>query len=131
LFAEAFAYRGLSVAGIDIKDEMIAAAKHFVPSGEFKIGKAELIPFDDKSYDLVFYGLVLHETDDLLHALKEGRRVARNGVAALEWRYAVEDFGPPLEHRLTPERIGETAKLAGFIKIDRIPLKQMILYRMS
>jgi len=130
LFAEAFANKGLSVTGIDIKNEMLVAAKEFVPNGEFKIGKAELIPFDDASFDLVFYGLVLHETDDLLQALKEGKRVARKGAVVLEWDYVIEEFGPPLEHRLSKDKVSENARLAGFQKVGRIRLKQLVLYRL-
>jgi len=131
LFAEAFAQRGLAVSGIDIKEEMISAAGEFVPEGEFKIGQAEHLPYEDASFDLVYLGLVLHEADDALEALKESRRVARSRAAILEWRYAVEDFGPPLEHRLAAEIITSMANRAGFQSVEAISLKCLILYRLE
>ena len=36
IFAEAFAAKGLQVAGIDLRDDMLEAARGYVPSGEFK-----------------------------------------------------------------------------------------------
>ena len=41
IFAEAFTQRGLTVAGIDINENMIAEAKRLVPAGDFKVGSAE------------------------------------------------------------------------------------------
>jgi SAM-dependent methyltransferase len=64
VFAEEFFKRSLSVAGIDLNPGMVEIAKGYVPEGEFKIAKAEEIPFKDKSFDLVFMGLVFHEVDD-------------------------------------------------------------------
>lgn len=131
LFAEGFARREVSVSGIDINEETIMAAREFVPSGEFKLGKAEHMPFEDDSFDIVFYGLVLHETDDLFQALKEGKRVARIGAIALEWQNVEEEFGPPLADRLSSDDIRETAMSAGFRKVDCISLNQLILYRLT
>ena len=64
LFAEAFAARGLAVAGVDILPEMVEAARQFVPEGDFRLGPAEALPFPDDSCDLVFMSGVLHEAED-------------------------------------------------------------------
>ena len=64
IFAEAFAARGLVVAGIDANPEMVKTAKGYVPQGKFKLAPAEAVPYPDKSFDLVFLGHVLHETDN-------------------------------------------------------------------
>ena len=52
---------------------MLTAAKTFVPKGTFLHGTVEDIPLKDKSFDIVFMGLVLHESDDIMKALSESR----------------------------------------------------------
>ena len=131
VFAEAFAAHGLEVSGIDAKPEMIATSLRFVPSGHFQLAPAEAIPFPDNTFDLVFLGLVLHETDDAVKALQEARRVAGLGVAGLEWPYRDEEFGPPLAHRLKPETIAGLAQQAGFKAIESQSLTNLTLYQLS
>lgn len=131
IFAEAFAKRGCQISGIDIKEEMIAAATRFVPSGNFRIGAAENIPFDKNAFDIVFFGLVLHETDNLLKTLTEAKRVAKKGVIALEWPYVSGEKGPPLNHRLKSEDIRSCSLQAGFMKFEMIELKHLVIYKME
>ncbi len=130
LFAEHFVRRGFKVCGIDINPKMIAAARRYVPQGEFKISGAEAIPYRDQSFDIVFFGYVLHEVDDYLKALKEARRVCRKRVSILEWRYEQQEFGPPIEHRLKPEKVISWAKQAGFSSIETTQLTHLVLYRL-
>ena len=131
IFAEAFAARGLVVAGIDANPEMVKTAKGYVPQGKFKLAPAEAVPYPDKSFDLVFLGHVLHETDDAFKALQEAHRVARQRVAVFEWPYLDEEFGPPLAHRLKPETIGDLARQAGFQEFEAVPLEHMAFYRLK
>jgi ubiquinone/menaquinone biosynthesis C-methylase UbiE len=84
LFAEAFVQRGLEVAGVDVNPEMIAAARQFVPQGDFREATAEALPYPEGSFDLVFFGLLLHESDEPLDVLQEARRVSRQRVCILE-----------------------------------------------
>jgi len=130
LFAEGFAAQGLEVTGIDANPEMIEAARRFVPQAHFRRAPAELLPYSEDTFDLVFLGLVLHETDDALSALREAHRVARLGVAVLEWPYQEAAYGPPLAHRLRPETVISLAQIAGFQNIDTLPLTQLVLYRL-
>ena len=129
IFAEAFAERGLRVIGIDIREDMLAAAREHVPDGTFMLGQMEALPQDDNAVDLVFMGHVLHEADDLRVALDEARRVARKRVAALEWVHQEEDYGPPLWHRLEPETVEAAATAAGYAGVVTITLPHMVLYR--
>jgi ubiquinone/menaquinone biosynthesis C-methylase UbiE len=131
LFAEQFAVKGLQVTGLDANPEMLPAARQFVPSGIFQLGIAEKMPFSDKSFDLVFMGLLLHETDNLLAALSEAYRVAINRVAILEWPDEEANFGPPRNHRLSFEKIQSAAHEAGFINVDSFHLKHLVLYRLE
>jgi ubiquinone/menaquinone biosynthesis C-methylase UbiE len=131
LFAEAFAARGLSIAGIDPNKELLALAARLVRSAEFKEGIAEAIPYADGTFDIAFLGHVLHETDDPAAALKEARRVSTKRVVVLEWPYIKEEQGPPLEHRLEEETIMKLAAQAGLGRVDRVRLARTDLYRMS
>lgn len=128
LFAEQFAASGMKVEGLDVNPDMIPAALVFVPTGDFHIGVAEKMPFEDDNFDIVFMGLLLHEVDDLLKALSEAYRVAKKRLAVLEWPFEEQPIGPPLEHRLSSEQI-ETASIeAGFKNIKQHKLENLVLY---
>jgi ubiquinone/menaquinone biosynthesis C-methylase UbiE len=131
LFAEVFDRRGLKVAGVDANAEMITAAQGYVPRGEFREAVAEALPYPDASFDLVFFGLVLHEADEPLKALQEARRITRQRVCILEWPYPEGEFGPPLAHRLSPEEIENLARQAGFTQVESIQLDYLVFYRLT
>jgi ubiquinone/menaquinone biosynthesis C-methylase UbiE len=131
LFAEEFSKRGLEVAGVDVNPEMIAAVKHYVPTGDFRESTAEVLPFPDTAFDLVFLGLLLHESDEPLKVLQETRRVSRQRICILEWPYHDAEFGPPLAHRLNPTKIADMARQTGFAHLETIPLTHLVLYRLA
>lgn len=130
LFAEEFYSRHITVAGVDINPEMIKTAKEYLPECEFKLSAAEAIPYKDKSFDLVFMGLVFHEVDDYYKALSEAKRIARVSAAILEWPYIKEERGPALEIRLKEEFIKELSEKAGYSKVEIFPLNQLVLYKL-
>jgi len=131
LFAEEFARRGLAVSGVDVNPEMVVAAREFVSSGDFSQAEAEALPFLNSAFDLVFMGILLHESDEQLMVLREARRVARRRVGILEWAYREEEFGPPLAYRLNIEDFTDMASKAGFAKSETFPLAKLVLYRLS
>jgi ubiquinone/menaquinone biosynthesis C-methylase UbiE len=131
LFAEAFADGSRRVDGIDPEAGLLEVARRLVPAAGFREGTAESVPFPERSFDLVFFGHVLHETDDPVRALTEARRVARRRVVVLEFPYRNDEMGPPLAHRLSPSRVLELAAAAGFSKTERIELDHMDLYRLE
>jgi ubiquinone/menaquinone biosynthesis C-methylase UbiE len=128
LFAGSFSNHGLKVSGVDANPEMLAAARQFVPTGDFREGTAEALPYPDGSFDLVFLGLVLHESDEPLKSLQEARRVARQRVCILEWPYREGLFGPPLAHRLKPEDLIDWFQKAGYRKWTVTGLIDTALY---
>ncbi len=131
LFAEAFSRRGLEVTGVDANPEMLIAARRYVPNGDFREGTAEALPYQDGSFDFVFLGLVLHESDEPLKSLMEARRVARKRVGILEWPYQEGVFGPPLAHRLNPEDLANLFRKAGFQKWKATGLSNTVFYRLE
>lgn len=103
VFAEAFARLGLFTVGLDPRADRLEVARSRVPHARFVEGRAESLPFPDRSFDLAFFGLALHHLDPL-PALREAARVARR-VAVLEWPHREEEVGPPLERRLSLEAL--------------------------
>lgn len=131
LFSEAFVQHGLEVAGVDVNPEMIVAAKQFVPKGDFRESTAEALLYPDASFDLVFFGLVLHESDEPFKVMQEAWRVSRQRICILEWPDQEGEFGPPLAHRLNPTEIANMARQIGFTHLERIPLTHLVLYRLT
>jgi ubiquinone/menaquinone biosynthesis C-methylase UbiE len=131
IFAEAFSKRGMKVTGIDPNPEMLRVAKEFVPTGIFLDGIVEEIPLKNNSCDIVYLGHVLHESGDIIKALSESKRVARQHVCILEWPYKQEEGGPPLEHRLKTEEILAAAKQVGFSSVETIQLQHMVFFRFT
>lgn len=131
IFAEAFALRNITVVGIDSNPEMVTFAKDHVTDASFREASAESLPFADKSFDIVFMGHLLHESDAPGSVLAEARRVAKYRVAILEWPHRTEAFGPPLDHRMEAEAIKRLAHKAKFIQFQKFELQHMAFYRMT
>lgn len=131
VFAEAFARLGLDVSGVDSNPDLLEIARSFLPYADFQAACADELPYEDKFFDLVFLGHVLHETPDPLSVLKDARRVARRRVAILEWPYSRDEQGPPMEHRMAPETVVRLAREAGFCEIEHINLTHMDFYRLA
>ena len=131
IFAETFAKRGFFITGIDPNPEMLKAAQQFVPNGTFQEGIVEKILLKDKTFDLVFLGHILHESDNIMSALSESKRCAKKRVAVLEWPYKQDESGPPIEHRLKTEDILAAASIVGFSKMETIQLNHMVLVRLT
>ena len=71
-------------------------------------------------------GLLLHESDEQLQVLERSPTAWRAiRVGMLEWAYREEDFGAPLEHRLSPDALMDLAIEAGFSKCEVIPLTKL------
>jgi ubiquinone/menaquinone biosynthesis C-methylase UbiE len=131
VFAEGFAAGGMRVSGLDANPVMVAEAGKYVPSGTFKLGIAEKLPFDDGTFDLVFMGLLLHETDDPQKAVDEAFRVTRRRLTILEWRKEEQLFGPPQTDRLSEQQIATFGHEAGFKEIATNKLRDLVLYCME
>jgi ubiquinone/menaquinone biosynthesis C-methylase UbiE len=131
IFAEAFLARGFEVVGVDADGAMLELARQHVPEAAFKQAPAKAIPYDNGQFDLSFLGLLLHETNDPVQALREARRVSRSRVVVLEWPCVNDGHGPPLEHRLSVERVLDIAKRAEMQYVDHQRLTHTDLYRMA
>lgn len=73
------------------------------------------VPLPDGIAGAVLLSNVLHESDDIRGILAEGRRILAAGgrLAVLEWRKERTEKGPPVEERLPPDQVVETANSVG------------------
>ena len=131
VFAEKITALGLSVTAIDASLPMLQTAKSYVPGTFLNQAIAENLPFKNASFDVLFMGLVFHETDDHLKAMREAHRVSRQRTALLEWDCENLKFGPPHPDRVSPEQLTAFAHTAGFKQIETIHLEYLVLYRLD
>ena len=66
---------GIPVVGVDPTGELLAAAKRHDPTVDYRLARAERLPFPDASFDLVVSFLTLIDIADFRAALKEMARV--------------------------------------------------------
>lgn len=86
-------FLNVEVAGIDINKYVIEEAKRKVPEGNFKVAKADKLPFPDKSFDIVFTDAVLMYVDDkkIVETIREFLRVAKKALIFVEWHSYIGD----------------------------------------
>ncbi|NSW54264.1 MAG: class I SAM-dependent methyltransferase [Anaerolineae bacterium] len=128
LFAEAFARRGLQVAGVDPNPAMLAEARTHLPGVPMLEGSAEALPCGDKAFDLAFMGMVFHEVHDPERALREAARAARVGIALLEWPPRLSLHGPPLEHRVKLKDLARLCQVIGLGEPRMAELTHKVLF---
>ncbi len=77
--AEIAAARGAQVSGIDAAEAMLSIARSRVPTGDFRQGDLEDLPFADESFDVVTGFNSLQYAGNPVAALREAGRVAARG----------------------------------------------------
>ena len=87
VLAREAASRDASVTGLDRNEGMLAMARRITPSVEWKLGRAEQLPFADGSFDAVVSQFGLMFFDDKAEALREMWRVlkASGRLAVAVW----------------------------------------------
>lgn len=107
-----------AVCAVDPSPPFVQACEERFPEVDVRPGRAEALPFDADSFDVVLAQLVVHFMSDPVAGLAEMGRVARPGgiVAACVWDHS-GDRGPlssfwKAVHDLDPETPGE-ASLVG------------------
>jgi SAM-dependent methyltransferase len=74
---------GVAAVGIDPTEALLARARALDPSGEYRAGRAEALPFANEAFDLVVSYLTLIDIPDVERAVGEMARVLRPGGALL------------------------------------------------
>lgn len=94
---------GGRLAGIDLSPEMIRVTGASLPAGaDLRVGVAELLPFQDDSFDVVVMNCCLGLTLDRGQALAQARRVLhRDGAFLLADAVTLADLPPGLGRSLS------------------------------
>lgn len=79
------AQRGCRVAGVEVGKNLVTKLRE--TGIDAQLGRAEELPFEDRSFDTVVFQYVLHHCESLAQALREAVRVARCSVFVLEAWY--------------------------------------------
>lgn len=66
--------------GIDPSEKLIDIAKQSYPNKKFLVGKAEELPFPDKSFDYVISLTAVQNFDDVKKSISEIKRVAKGNA---------------------------------------------------
>jgi len=85
-FSEALAaHFDAEVVGIDPSEKMLEQAQRKLrdPRVRYQLGCGEIIPLPNDSVDLIFMSMCFHHFDDHTRAVRECRRVLRDGGAAV------------------------------------------------
>jgi ubiquinone/menaquinone biosynthesis C-methylase UbiE len=67
--------------GIDPSEKLIGIAKKNYPKKKFLVGKAEELPFPDRSFDIVICVTSIHNFDDVRKGIFEMKRVGKDRFA--------------------------------------------------
>ncbi|OAI30929.1 methyltransferase [Methylosinus sp. R-45379] len=82
-FCRVLASKNISVVGIDPTEDLISRARQRDPAGDYRIGRAEALPFDADSFDLIVSYLTLIDIADFRGGLTEMVRVLKPGGTLL------------------------------------------------
>ena len=90
VFLRLAADRGARAFGLDASEALLAIARERVPEAELRAGDMQFLPYDDDSFDLVTGFTSFFFADDIVAALREAGRVARQGAPVV-----IQVWGPP------------------------------------
>jgi SAM-dependent methyltransferase len=87
LAAQLAAKLGTDVTGIDASEAELVIARERVPTGDFRSGEMEELPYADASFDVVTGFNSFQYAEDPVNALRQARRVVKPGgyVAMVTW----------------------------------------------
>jgi SAM-dependent methyltransferase len=83
IFCEMAAKRGAQVSGLDASEPLLAIARERVPSGDFRSGEMEELPYDNQEFDFVTGFSSFQFAANPVKALQEASRVSRTGTVVI------------------------------------------------
>lgn len=118
-------------AGIDISPKMIEKARLNVPKGDFSVGKANPLPWNDSSFSRIISIEAAYYFDDPLASFKEFRRVLKKGGKfAIVIEFFLENKGSHVWEKQLPFKVNllsendwsDLLRKAGFadVRFERI-----------
>lgn len=82
---------GCECAGIDLSDQMIAAARRDNPGPQYHVMHSDRLAFADGEFDFVIFNYVLHHVDALDATIAEAKRVGKHVIL---WESCAGDRQP-------------------------------------
>ncbi len=95
IFCEMAARLGAKVSGIDAAEALIAIAGERVPDGDFRVGEMEVLPYEDRAFDVVTGFSSFQFAANPANAVREASRISRTGTVV------IGVFGKPEESEST------------------------------
>jgi SAM-dependent methyltransferase len=83
IFCEMAAKRGARVSGIDAAESLLAIARERVIDGDFRTGEMEVLPYVDRTFDVVAGFSSFQFAASPVNALREATRVSRTGTVVI------------------------------------------------
>jgi SAM-dependent methyltransferase len=96
VFLRAAADAGAEVAGLDASEGLLEVARKRVPEAELRLGDMQAMPHEDDSFDVVTGFNSFFFADDMVAAVREAGRVARQGAPVV-----IQVWGRPARCDLT------------------------------
>lgn len=108
LLGELLGRNGEGITGLDLTDAMLQQARNALPKGTFVQGRAEDLPFPDKSFKSVYVCSAIVYFTDVDAVLREAYRVLENGGFFAYQAVSLDSYvvGVELQNALT-EAFGE------------------------
>jgi len=148
--AAAAVARGARASGLDLSSGMIERARAACPAGEFKVGDAQALPWNDSEFDAVVSNFGIQHLPDPDRGLAEMFRVLRSGgrLAFSVWEraelspgqrlldQAIERHGeqagempaaPAAQRFAAPDEARRTLAAVGFLTVDSTPIDVRLL----
>jgi SAM-dependent methyltransferase len=82
-FCRMLGAKGIATVGIDPTRDLLEQARKRDPGGDYRLGRAEALPFEPGSFDLVVSYLTLIDIPDFRTAIREMARVLKPGGTLL------------------------------------------------
>ncbi len=131
----AMAERGGAWFGVDVSERMLAEARRRSRAIDWRLGRAEQLPYDDAQFDGLLCTLSAHHFEDRLQAFREARRVLGGAsfvlfccTAERTMRYWLRRYFPTMFERIAAKEPSEAEMItalqeAGFIRVEREPFE--------
>ena len=109
------------VSGVDIDEEAIRrirrkAADEDLKNLTLRVGEAENTVLCEACGDVVFFGIVLHDFNDVAKVLANSMRMLKptGRLVDLDWKKQRMLLGPPYQIRFSQKKAAELVRSAGF-----------------
>lgn len=114
--------KNIELVGLDVSEENIKLCRRRLPDSHFVVGKAEKIPFKDKSFDFIYSWMVIEHICDPRKMVTETARLLKDGgkcyiSSIIKRPWAVYFYRRNGKFVLDPTHINEFDSEKSFLKL--------------